>query len=182
MNADETAAGDRSPAAGTSGDPFRRADPPLYAVSLWPHRSLSRKGFRGFMAALAAGLSVPMISVWGTPVAWFLAPFLLGALALAWLFIVLSYRSGRLVEELRVWSDAIAVERREPRGRVLRWSANPYWVTVDLSDTPTVERYLTLQGGGRTIELGAFLTPEERVALADDLRDALRRAVMQSAR
>ncbi|MFN3614321.1 MAG: DUF2244 domain-containing protein, partial [Rubrimonas sp.] len=135
---------------------------PLFSVSLWPHRSMPRRGFRWFMGLLAAGLSIPLIAVWGTPVALFLTPFLLGALALVWVMIEANYRAGRLVEELRLWPDAIAVERREPRGRVLRWAANPYWVTVAVRDTPTVEKYLTLAGGGRTIELGAFLTPEER--------------------
>ncbi len=165
-------AGERSPA-----DPFLRADPPLYAVRLWPHRSLTPAGFRGFMAALGGGLAIPMIAVWGTPVAWFLAPFLLGALALVWSFVRANDRARRLTEELRLWPDLVAVERREPDGRVLRWNANPYWVRLDVRDTPATARYLTVNGGGRTIELGAFLTPEEREALAVALRDALDRAV-----
>lgn len=181
-DSDNTAAGGEIPAVFNGLDPFGRSDPPLFTVSLWPHRSMTRRGFRWFLGLLAAGLSIPLVSVWGTPVALFLTPFLLAALAFAWVMIELNYRAGRLVEELRIWPDAIAVERREPRGRVLRWAANPYWVTVGLNDTPTIEKYLTLTGGGRTIELGAFLTPEERVDLAGGLRDALRRAVMSAAR
>lgn len=180
---DETdAAGGRPPAVASGADPFARTDPPLHAVRVWPHRSMSRRGHRWFLGLLAAGLAIPVLGVWGTPVAWFLSPFLLGALGLAWLALAASMRAGRLVEEVRVWPDLIAVERREPGGRVRRWSANPYWVRLELTDTPTMARYLTLGGGGgRTIELGAFLTPEERVALADDLRDALRRAVAAGA-
>lgn len=171
MATDEPA-GERSPA-----DPFLRADPPLYAVALWPHRSMTRAGFRGFLAALAGGLAIPLLAVWGTPVAWFLAPFLLGALALVWSLVRVNDRARRLTEELRLWPDEIAVERREPGGRVLRWRANPYWVRLALTDTPRTPRYLTLSGGGRTIELGAFLTPQEREALAASLGDALGRAV-----
>ncbi|HEU0223312.1 MAG TPA: DUF2244 domain-containing protein [Paracoccaceae bacterium] len=36
-----------------------------------------------------------------------------------------------------------------------------------------VENYLTLKAEGREIELGAFLAPEERVALKADIEAAL---------
>ena len=35
-------------------------------------------------------------------------------------------------------------------------------------------QYLTLQGGPREVELGAFLTPPERLGLKDTLERALR--------
>ncbi len=35
--------------------------------------------------------------------------------------------------------------------------------------------YLTLKGEGREVELGAFLTEDERLRLADDLRERLAR-------
>ena len=38
-----------------------------------------------------------------------------------------------------------------------------------------VEDYLTLQGGPREVEIGAFLTPPERRALEDRLVAALHR-------
>ncbi len=174
------AAGDLSPAVCDSGgaaDPFARPDPPLYAVTVWPHRSLDAKGMRRFLGLLAAGFCLPMLAVWGTPAAWALAPFPLAALGATWATLSLSRRQGRLTEELRLWPDAIAVERREPRGRILRWSANPYWVRVTVADTPRIPRYLTLRGSGRTIELGAFLTAEERMTLAAEIDAALRRAM-----
>ncbi len=177
---DDSAAGDVFPAVGDSGegaDPFARSDPPLYAVTVWPHRSLDAKGMRRFLGLLAAGFCLPMMAVWGSPAAWALAPFPLAALGLTWATLAASRRQGRLTEELRLWPDAIAVERREPRGRVLRWSANPYWVRVTVADTPRIPRYLTLRGAGRTIELGAFLTAEERVTLAAEIDAALRRAM-----
>jgi uncharacterized membrane protein len=82
-------------------------------------------------------------------------------------------------ERLRLWPDLVTVERTEPDGHVRRWAANPYWVRVALADTPAVARYLTLSGAGRTIELGRFLTPEEREALADELRQRFARLARQ---
>lgn len=173
------AAGDHSPAALRS-DPFTRADPPLWQVRLWPHRSLSPAGFRWIMGIAGAGFALPLIALAPTGASLALLPFALGGLLLLWIFIKASYFTGRLTEELRLWPDAIAVERREPWGRVRRWAANPYWVDVDVTETREIERYLTLRGGGRRIELGAFLTPDERAALADELRTRI--AGLRSAR
>lgn len=171
------AAGGEPPAAsafggggGAAANPFERTDPPVWAVTLWPHRSLSRRGFRWLMALSAAAFALPLLALSATPAALALAPYAGAALFALWAFMKLSYRSGRVTEELRLWPDAIAVERREPWGRVRRWWANPYWVDVDLTKTRAAENYLTLRGGGRRIELGAFLTPEERAELAAELR------------
>lgn len=170
------AAGGTPPAASASGgaaDPFARADPPVWAVTLWPHRSLGPRGFRWLLGITAAAMSLPIVALSATPAALALAPYALVAFLGLWGLMKLNYRAGRLTEELRLWPDAIAVERREPWGRVRRWSANPYWVDVDLNDTRDCESYLTLRGAGRRIELGAFLTPEERVELAGELRARL---------
>lgn len=177
---DNGTAGAHAPAVSLS-DPFTRADEPAWRVTLWPHRSLPQDGFRWLMWLTGGAMALPLIALFGLNVGFALAltPYAAGALALLWLFLKLSYRSGRVTEEVRLWPDAIAVERREPRGDVRRWSANPYWVDVELTDTKRVERYLTLRGAGRTIELGAFLTPDERVELAEELRTriaGLRRA------
>jgi uncharacterized membrane protein len=163
--ADDAMAGAQAPA-----DAFDRADAPAWSVDLWPHRSLPRRGFRWFMGLLLAGLALPLISVWGTPIAGILFAFEALAVALVWLALWLSYRQGRVHERLRLWPDLVTVERTEPDGHVRRWAANPYWVRVTVADTPSMARYLTLSGAGRTIELGSFLTPEEREALAGELR------------
>ncbi|MFO1106394.1 MAG: DUF2244 domain-containing protein [Amaricoccus sp.] len=154
-------------------DAFRRTDPPVLALTLWPHRSLSRRGQRWVLGIVAVGLAVPLLPFLGTRIGLGLLPFSLAALGALYLALRRSFADGRLTEELRLWPDLIAVERREPNGRVRRWQANPFWVRVGLSDEGPVERYLTLKGGGREIELGAFLSPWEREKLHRDLLDAL---------
>lgn len=168
----EKATGESAPVAffAPGKDPFLRTDPPVWSVTLWPNRSLSKQGFRWLLCFVAAGMALPVIALSWSPVALGLAPYAGLAFLAFWGFMKLNYRAGRLTEALRLWPDAIAVERREPWGRMRRWAANPYWVDIDLSDTRTVERYLTLRGAGRRIELGAFLTPEERETLANELK------------
>lgn len=153
-------------------DAFRRGDPPVLSLTLWPHRSLSPRGFRIVLGLVALGLALPLVPLAGTAAAWGLAPFLLAALGALWLAIRRSYADGRLTEEVRLWPDLITVERREPRGAVRRWHANPHWVRLRLIENARIEKYLTLSGNGREIELGAFLSPEEREALYRDLRAA----------
>ena len=120
------------------------------------------------MLCLAAiGLAVPLLPALGTPVFWGLLPFEAAALGLLWAGFRASDRDGALSETLTLWRDEMRVERREPSGRVLRWRADPYWVRLALHrDGRKVENYLTLSGGGREIELGAFLSPDERARSA----------------
>lgn len=159
-------------------DPFGRDDPPILALTIWPHRSLTRRGFIGVLVLVAAGLAMPLIPLIGTSAAWGLLPFLLAALLGLYVAIRRSFADARLTEELRLWPDLITVERREPAGNVRRWHANPCWVRLRLVENARIEKYLTLTGNGREIELGAFLSPDERTTLHHDLSvaiDGLRR-------
>lgn len=154
-------------------DPFVRSDTPILTLTLWPHRSLSRKGFAVVLCSVAVGLSIPLLPLVGTTAAWGLLPFLVATLVGLYLAIGRSYADGRLIEELRLWPDLITVVRRERAGRVRRWHANPAWVRLTLFENGRIEKYLTLKGNGREIELGAFLSPPEREALYADLAAAL---------
>ena len=122
-------------------------------------------------------LSVPLWGIIGTPVFWALIPFLALAFLGLWFAIRRNGRNLNLSETLWIWSDEVRVERQEPDGRRLRWQAEPMKARVRLHKEAKIEDYLTLTGGGREIELGAFLAPEERVALADEIEAGLTRAL-----
>ena len=156
-------------------DPFGRTDQPILAITLRPNRSLTPSGGMWLVGLLALGLSVPLLMLGGSAAGWGLLPFLAATLLGLFLAIRRSQRDGGLCEELRLWPDLITVVRREPRGRVRRWHANPFWVRLRLREDGAVEKYLTLQGNGREIELGAFLSPWERETLHADLATALGR-------
>lgn len=143
-------------------------------LHLWPHRSLTQSGFVGFVGLTAALIAVPLFGTLGSPVLWALLPFLLGTIWAIWFALRKNGRDRDIVEELTLSADRISLVRHGPKGQRQDWAANPYWVRVTLyASGGPVPNYLTLKGEGREVELGAFLSEEERVALTDELRDRL---------
>lgn len=149
----------------------------LLHLVLWPHRSMTRAGFAWVLLLAWLGFLIPLIAFVGTLALWGLLPFALGALGLLWWFIERNYRDADLQEEVWISPKTIRVERRERRHETRDWEANTFWARLTLhGETGPVPSYLTLKGAGREIELGAFLTPEERIDLHDMLQGALHRA------
>ena len=122
-------------------------------------------------------MCVPLLAVIGTPVFWGLLPFVIGAVAAAFWALKRNGRNLDLSETVEIWRDEVRVERRDPNGRLRRWQADPMRARIRLHKDGRVEDYLTMSGGGREIELGAFLAPEERVALSEEIEAALTRAI-----
>lgn len=147
-----------------------------YRLHLAPHMSMGPVGFVRIIALSAAFLALPLIGVLGTPVLYGLLPF--AGLALWGLWYALQRNSRerqQLCEDLRLTREEIEITRTNPNTPPQHWQANPYWVEVKLAEKGApIENYLTIQGGGREVELGAFLSPEERAAIYDDLSRALR--------
>ncbi len=152
-----------------------RPDPPVWQITIWPNRSLGSTGVTWLFAIATLGLTMPLLPVLGTRIAWVLLPFLIMPLVLLYCFLRLSYRDGRLSETLRLWPDLITVTRRNPNGSEQFWNAHPFWVKLKIHPDGRPENYLTLKGNGREIELGAFLSPEERVCLHHTIETAINR-------
>lgn len=143
-------------------------------LQLWPHRSLTPRGFVSFIGASAALLAFPLLALLGTPALWVIFAFAAASIAGIWAALTRNNRDRAVSEQLFLWRDRIILTHRDGQGREQTWSANPYWVRVTLHPTGgPVPAYLTLKGQDREVELGAFLTPEERRALADELRARL---------
>ena len=147
---------------------------PERELHLWPYRSLLRRDFVTFIAATSAMTLFPLLAVLGSPVLWGLLPFFVLSIAGIWHALQRNQRDGEILEELRIWPDRITLDHTSRRGHHT-WQANPYWVQLNLD--PHNERtpnYITLKGSERTVELGAFLTEEERAILYDELNAVLR--------
>ena len=144
-------------------------------LHLWPYRSLPRRGMVWFIGATAALIAVPLLRLLGTPVLWALLPFLVATIAAIWWALERSFRDGEIVEDLTLTPDRVSLVRHGPRGKRQDWQANPHWVRMTLHATGgPVPQYLTMKGEGREVELGAFLTAEERRQLCDEITTFLR--------
>lgn len=143
-----------------------------YRLRLWPYQSLPRRGFVWFIGVTAGFMALPVVAMLGTAVLWGLLPFVLLVIGGVWHAIQRSYARGDMAEELVLDRRTARVSRRDPGGRLWEWTTNSYWLRPTLRRGP-VESYLTLTDGQREIELGAFLTPEERRSLHDDLQRRL---------
>lgn len=146
---------------------------------LHPHRSLSPRGFLILMSGISlvsfiAGVAFWLIGAW--PVMGF---FGLDVLLIYWAFKV-NYRAGRAYEIIDLTPEVLTLTRVSPKGAAEKIEINPYWARVGLStDHPDGRTSLRIIAQGRELLIGQFLNDEERVELADALRDALQ--VMRTA-
>lgn len=155
------------------------SDAPLFRLALWPHRSLKGKGFSAAIWIMFFGGLIPVIPFIGTIAFWILLIFMMTALAALWTALRRSDRD-HLREEMLIWRDRITLSHWPAKGDRLDWDANPYWLRLTLHPSNgKVEHYLTLKGGSpdhsREVELGAFLSPEERAQLHDELTRVIAR-------
>ncbi len=152
------------------------ADATLYFdAEIRPNRSLPNPGFYALMAAVAvisfsAGIMFMMLGAW--PVIGFFGLDVL----LVFLAFKLSYRDGRRRELIQITSDEIRVARRTPFGHVTAFRLPCAWTRVEITGEGEPDVQARLTASGKSLIIGAMLSPKEREALADAVRDALQRA------
>lgn len=140
-------------------------------LHLWPYRSLPRRGFVMFIGGTALVITIPLFAVIGSAVLWGLLPFLVLAVGGMYWALDRSYRDAEIIETLSFTPNRLHLVRHGPRGKHQEWEANPHWVRVELHKKGgPVPDYITLKGGPREVELGTFLSEEERAALVHEVR------------
>lgn len=91
-------------------------------------------------------------------------------MAAIWWALRSNARDRTIVEELSLSPEQITLTRHNPRGTSQSWQANPFWVRLNVhASGGPVPHYVTLNGNGREVEIGAFLSEDERVALGREL-------------
>ncbi|MCV6587260.1 MAG: DUF2244 domain-containing protein [Marinibacterium sp.] len=150
-------------------------DPDRSELHLWPHQSLQPRGFVLFIAVTSVLLLVPLVPLVGSVVIWGVLPFMLLALAGIWFALEKSWRDRRILEVLTLTEDQAHLVRHNPRGPTQEWGCNRYWASAEMhEDGGPVPYYVTLKGGGREVEIGCFLSEDERQALYSELLRHLR--------
>ena len=146
--------------------------PVFFDATLHPNRSLSPAGFRILM--IIAGVSVLIIGVlFVVAGAWPVFGFSGAEFLLLYIAFRLNYRSGRAYERVRLTERQLEVMRVGPGGEVGRWEFEPTWLQISMDNPPRHDSQLRLTSHGRSLVIGAFLTPAERVEVADALRNAI---------
>jgi uncharacterized membrane protein len=146
----------------------------LFEAVSTPPRSLSARGLRWLFGLSVAGTLPPalLFSVLGAwPVLGFYSlelTVVLGAVALH------RHWSARAVETVRLTEGRLSVVTANGRGGLKEAELEPYWTEVMLVEETGGVARLALVQRGRRVELGCFLSAEEKRDLARALAAALR--------
>ncbi|MBM3535759.1 MAG: DUF2244 domain-containing protein [Alphaproteobacteria bacterium] len=141
---------------------------------LRPHRSLTRRGI-AMVLTLAAVPSFILGVAFLFMGAWPVTGFLGLDVVLLYAAFRLNNRAARESERVRLSDTELTVDRHAIDGKAEHWSFQPNWLRVDVDDPPRPDSKLLLSTHGRSLAIGRFLPPAERVEVADALRAALRR-------
>ncbi|MFO1038710.1 MAG: DUF2244 domain-containing protein [Geminicoccaceae bacterium] len=143
-----------------------------FEAVLYPNQPLGRYGFQILMGSFivvstAVSLGFYLMGAW--PVAGF---FGLDVLLVWWAFRVVQRRARR-TELIRLGEEGLSVAKVEANGQAREWRFEPHWVRVHMDDPPKRDSSLLLASHGRRLSIGHFLTPDEKLDLAQALRAAL---------
>ncbi|MBI1391546.1 MAG: DUF2244 domain-containing protein [Alphaproteobacteria bacterium] len=145
-----------------------------FEALLYPNRSLPPAGFAivmGIVICVNLTLGVYFAAIGAWPVLGFCGVDIF----LVWLAFKVSYRQGRLHERIRLDAEELVVSRVLPSGHESRWRLQPFWTSVSIVAPKEHHAEVRLTSRGRTLILGSFLSPKERVAFGGTLKEALRR-------
>ncbi len=151
------------------------AQEPSKELHLWPHQSLQPRGYAWFIGLTLALILLPLMAVLGSVALWGVLPFLMLAVGGMWLALDRSRHNAQICEVLTLTRDRAHLIRRNPTGPVQEWDCNRYWARPEIHPSGgPVPHYVTLTGAGRQVEIGAFLSEGERLALYRELVVELR--------
>lgn len=144
----------------------------LFNAILHPHRSLGRAGFAVVMlllgtASLGLGTAFLLMGAW--PVFGFLGLDVL----LVWLAFRHNFRAARRYETVRLTERRLTVSKVGLKEPPRTWIFQPYWLRVHMDDPPEHDSQVVLSSHGRSLVVGSFLAPEERLEFAKALSAAL---------
>lgn len=149
---------------------------PLFAATLTPNRSLTRKGFRVVIALVVVMASVPAI-VFSSLGAWPILGFLGLDVALVWWALAAARREGKREERITLWPDQLELTQVDAAGKETLTRFNPYFVKL-VVDRDFNERTIAMHLRTREsdVVIGNFLSQDDKSSFAKAFGTALKRA------
>ena len=155
--------------------PYRWSPDSDPVLTLWPHRSLPPRGFAVLVLGLYTLAILPLLELLGTALFWGVLPFNLTAVAGVWWAFRRNYRDGEVLENLSLNNHILHLSHRDKTGKSQTWQCNVHWAVIEMHQIKgPVPNYITLTGNGRQVEIGRFLSEDERLQLYDELSQFLR--------
>lgn len=141
----------------------------LYRKILRPNRALDRDGQKMaiYIVLFLLLFLAPALLITGF---WVLLLFLFSPVVFLVFAFMRRNRDSRILEILEIRQGELRLEHYKPNGEQLEFVTDPYWVKIAMEKQGPVQDYLTLKDHKRCVELGAFLSPEERRAIYDELK------------
>lgn len=156
--------------------PQSKFDEIIFVARLTPHRSLTPAGFRRLIAffILANALyAAPFVMMGAWPVIGFFGLDVLGL----YIAFKINFRRAEIYETLELTPVELVFARVGAQGQRTEWRFNPSWVRLEQETHAEFgAQRVALASRGRSVEIGAFLGPEQKAELARDLGAALARA------
>lgn len=148
--------------------------PVVYSTIIKPHRSAGIADTRTLLLLVASAWAV-VGAVFVIAGAWPVVPFLGLEVALLAGAFALNNKAASAEETINLTAVALTVRRVDHWGKQTVFSFPPQWLQVNTDVSGPRGPRLELRSHGRSLFIGSFLLPEERLALARTLRRELAR-------
>ena len=147
----------------------------VFHAELRPNQSNTKSGVRLLSITLCAififaGLIFISVGAW--PVFGFFGL----ELFLLILLLNINHRFNHITERITLIAVDLKVEEIDPWGRIRRWSFQRYWLKVNLRENDVEGCTLELRSHGKSLVIGAFLSPNARRRIAIKINRALRQS------
>ena len=144
----------------------------LYEITLYPYRSMNKLGFFILMFTLAlisfvAGIMFILIGAW--PVFGFFGLDVL----LVYICFKLNFRSGKDFEIIDLTKKELIIRKYGATKLRKMYKLNPNWIKIKILNPKSHLSKLKITSKKKSVIIGSFLRPEERLEIVETLKKAL---------
>tara|TARA_B100001167_G_C16691253_1_gene267109 strand:- start:307 stop:801 length:495 start_codon:yes stop_codon:yes gene_type:complete len=141
---------------------------PILNIILYPHRSLSPKGFLMLMLCIIF-ISFSIGAFFMLKGAWPVFGFFGLDVLLVYIAFKVNYHNAKRYEKIRLWKNSLIIKKTSDNGKSNTWKFNPYWVRLEMKKSQSRSSDLNLSSHGKTISIGSFLSNQEKEEVANTL-------------